>query len=86
MATAALTTPRKYPTQRGDAYNVCVCVRARVQATTAYRLTFIEEGEEIEVEFEAGSTILDVALDNDIEIEGSQAPVPLAVALFSCGG
>lgn len=39
---------------------------------TGYRLTFIEpSGEEIDVDFEEGDTILDVALDNDIEIEGA---------------
>jgi len=46
--------------------------RFHATARSTNKLVFIEpDGEEIEVEFESGDTILDVALDNDIEIEGA---------------
>ena len=46
--------------------------RSNVRMMSTYRMTFVEpSGEEHEVEFMEDDTILDVALDNDIEIEGA---------------
>ena len=42
------------------------------KSMSTYRMTFVEaSGEEIDVEFAEDDTILDVALDNDIDIEGA---------------
>ena len=35
------------------------------------KMTFIEEGEEIEIDAEVGKTILEVAHDNEIDLEGA---------------
>ena len=41
-------------------------------ATKTVALTFAtEDGEQMQVEAELGETILDIALDNDIDIEGT---------------
>ena len=49
-----------------------VMTRSNVRMMSTYRMTFVEpSGEEHEVEFMEDDTILDVALDNDIEIEGA---------------
>ena len=49
-----------------------VQTRNTMRTMSTYRMTFVEpSGEEHDVEFMEDDTILDVALDNDIEIEGA---------------
>ena len=51
-------------------------------------ITFIEDGEEIQVEAQVGKTILEVAHANEIDLEGTKKNrrAPAAAAAHSSGG
>ena len=38
-------------------------------------MTFIEDGEEVEVQAEVGKTLLEVAHANEIDLEGARTPI-----------
>ena len=70
-----LTPPAPVSCNRPQRYNARAnnhpALRA-MPATKTVALTFAtEDGEQMQVEAEVGETILDIALDNDIDIEGT---------------
>ena len=40
-------------------------------------MTFVEDGEEVQVEAEIGKSLLEVAHANEIDLEGARAPLRL---------
>lgn len=56
----------------------CTAVQSRCFAAAAeVRVTFIEDGKEKECSAPAGTTLLDLAWDNDIDLEGTNHACPL---------
>ena len=67
----AALRPRLRPRVLAAARPLCAAAPPPPAAAETVRITFVEDGEDIDVDVPVGKTLLEAAHDNDIDLEGA---------------